>query len=92
MNLQILDPEPRRGRRAPDARNPDARNPDARTPIARPLSPLRRLGAAIGAVGRRPAAAVDLWRLWERSVVDSRTLAAAVVDAIRAWPGSKLPT
>ena len=60
--------------------------------LSAPQSPLRRLGAAIGAVGRRPAAAVDLWRLWERSVVDSRTLAAAVVDAIRVWPGSKLPT
>jgi len=46
----------------------------------------------VGAVGRRPAAAVDLWRLWERSVVDSRTLADAVADAIRVWPGSELPT
>jgi len=25
----------------------------------------------------------DFWRLWERSVVDSRTLAAAVAEAIR---------
>jgi len=60
--------------------------------LSAPQSPLRRLGAAVGAVGRRPAAAVDLWRLWERSVVDSRTLAAAVVDAISVWPGSKLST
>ena len=62
MNLQILDPEPRRGRRAPDARNPDARNPDARTPIARPLSPLRRLGflVAAGLLGLAgPAAAAE---------------------------------
>jgi len=51
--------------------------------LAAPQSPLRRLGAVVGAVGRRPGAAVDFWRLWERSVVDSRTLAAAVVDAIR---------
>jgi len=60
--------------------------------LSAPQSPLRRLGAAVGAVGRRPTAAIDLWRLWERSVVDSRTLAAAVVDAIRGWPGSGLPT
>ena len=60
--------------------------------LSAPQSPLRRLGAAVGAVGRRPTAAVDLWRLWERSVVDSRTLAAAVVDAIRVWPSSGLPT
>jgi adenosylhomocysteine nucleosidase len=51
--------------------------------LAAPQSSLRRLGAVVGAVGRRPSAAVDLWRLWERSVVDSGTLAAAVVDAIR---------
>lgn len=53
------------------------------TALSAPQSTLRRLGAAVGAVGRRPAVAVDLWRLWERSVVDSRTLADAVVDAIR---------
>lgn len=51
--------------------------------LAAPQSPLRRLGTLVGAVGRRPAAAVDFWRLWERSVVDSRTLAAALADAIR---------
>jgi hypothetical protein len=39
----------------------------------------------VGAVGRRPAAAVDFWRLWERSVVDSRTLAAALADTIRQF-------
>jgi adenosylhomocysteine nucleosidase len=60
--------------------------------LSAPQSPLRRLGAVVGAVGRRPTAAVDLWRLWERSVVDSRTLADAVADAIRAWPGSELST
>lgn len=54
--------------------------------LSAPQSSLRRLGAVVGAVGRRPAVAVDLWRLWERSVVDSRTLAAAVVDAIRHAP------
>lgn len=44
--------------------------------LARPQSTLRRLGAVVGAVSRRPAAAVDLWRLYEHAVVDGRTLAA----------------
>lgn len=44
--------------------------------LSRPQSALRRLGAVVGAVGRRPAAAVDLWRLYEHAVVDGRTLAA----------------
>lgn len=51
--------------------------------LAAPQSPLRRLGAAVTAVGRRPAVALDLWRLWEHAVVDARTLAAALVDVIR---------
>jgi len=49
-------------------------------------SPLRRLGAVVGAVGRRPAVARDVWRLWERAVVDSKTLAAAVADLIGRLP------
>jgi adenosylhomocysteine nucleosidase len=44
--------------------------------LSRPQSALRRLGAVVGAVSRRPAAAVDLWRLYEHAVVDGRTLAA----------------
>lgn len=51
--------------------------------LARPQSSLHRLGAAFGAIGRRPRAALDLWRLWERSVLDSRTLADEVVHLIR---------
>lgn len=46
--------------------------------LARPQSTLRRLGAALTAVGRRPAAARDLWRLYENAVVDAKTLAAAL--------------
>jgi len=46
--------------------------------LARPQSAVRRLGAVLGAVGRRPSAAVDLWRLYEHAVVDGRTLAAAL--------------
>ena len=37
-----------------------------------------RLGAALRTVGSRPTAAADLWRLYERAVVDSRTLADAL--------------
>lgn len=44
--------------------------------LSRPQSAFRRFGAVLGAVGRRPAAAVDLWRLYEHAVVDGRTLAA----------------
>jgi adenosylhomocysteine nucleosidase len=46
--------------------------------LARPQSVFHRLGAVIGAVGRRPGAALDLWRLYEHAVVDGRTLAAAL--------------
>jgi adenosylhomocysteine nucleosidase len=47
-------------------------------------SPLGRLGAALGAVGRRPSAALDFWRLWEHAVVDSKSLAAAVATALES--------
>lgn len=46
--------------------------------LAEAASPWRRLGAALRTVGRRPAAAADLWKLYERAVVDSRTLADAL--------------
>lgn len=52
--------------------------------LTRPQSALRRLGAAVGAVGRRPRAAVDLWRLYERAVVDARALAAALAELCAA--------
>jgi adenosylhomocysteine nucleosidase len=45
-------------------------------------SPWRRLGAALRTVGSRPAAAADLWRLYERAVIDSRTLADALEQEI----------
>lgn len=56
--------------------------------LAEPQSSMRRLGRALGAIGRRPRAAVDLWRLWEHAVVDGRVLAAAVVEMLRGLPGS----
>ncbi len=46
--------------------------------LARPQSMLRLLGGTIGAVGRRPGAALDLWRLYERAIIDGRTLARAL--------------
>lgn len=51
--------------------------------LARPQSAVRRFGAVLGALGRRPAVAADLWRLYEHAVVDGRTLAAALEDLCR---------
>jgi len=54
-------------------------------------SPSRRLGPALRTVRTSPAAAVDLWRLYERAVVDSRTLADALereVTSLRLPPPS----
>jgi len=54
--------------------------------LTRAQSPLRRLGAALGAVGRRPRTAVELWRLWELAVVDGRTLANALAAVCAELP------
>jgi len=54
--------------------------------LAAARSPWRRLGAAIRTVGRRPSAAIDLWQLWERAVIDSRTLADALERRIAELP------
>jgi adenosylhomocysteine nucleosidase len=51
--------------------------------LATPQSAARRFGRALGAIGRRPRAAFDLWRVWEHAVVDGRTLAAALVAGLR---------
>lgn len=48
----------------------------------------RRVGAALRTIGRRPAAAADLWKLWERAVIDSRSLADALERAISALPAA----
>lgn len=55
--------------------------------LSQPQPTLRRLGAALAAIGRRPGAAVDLWRLYEHAVVDAKTLAAALVELCRSLPG-----
>lgn len=52
--------------------------------LVRPQSGMRRLGAALGAIGRRPGAALDMWRLWEHAVVDGRTLAEAIERLVAA--------
>lgn len=54
--------------------------------LTRPQPALRRLGAALAAIGRRPGTAADLWRLYEHAVIDARTLAAALVDLCRGLP------
>jgi adenosylhomocysteine nucleosidase len=54
--------------------------------LARPQATLRRLGAALGAVGRRPGTAIDLWRLWEHAVLDGRTLAGALATLCGELP------
>jgi adenosylhomocysteine nucleosidase len=52
--------------------------------LAAPQSALRRFGAAVGSLARRPGAAVDLWRLWEHAVIDGRTLAAGLAETCRS--------
>ena len=54
--------------------------------LVKPQSRVRRLGAVLGALGRRPRTAIDLWHLWERAVVDGRTLAAALAELCRSLP------
>lgn len=54
------------------------------TALVQPRSAAWRLGAALGAVGRRPRVALELWRLYEHAVVDGRTLAAAVAETCAA--------
>jgi nucleoside phosphorylase len=57
--------------------------------LVKPQSSLRRLGSALRAVGRRPGAAVDMWRLWENAVVDARALADALERLIGHLPESR---
>ncbi len=54
--------------------------------LVQPQSSLRRLGAACAALGRRPGAAVDLWRLWEHAVVDGKSLAFALEQLCDSLP------
>lgn len=51
--------------------------------LVQPTSAMRRVGAALAAIGRRPAVAADLWRLWEHAVVDGRALATALARTVR---------
>ena len=52
--------------------------------LSQPLSPVRRLGTALGAIARRPGAAVDFWRLWERGLAQSQRLARGLADLVAA--------
>ncbi len=56
------------------------------TRLIAPQSAFRRAGAVIGMLGRRPAAALDLWQLWERAVVDGRALAEALGKLCASLP------
>lgn len=54
--------------------------------LVQPQSSMRRFGAAVRAMARRPKAAADMWRLWEHAVVDARTLADALERCIGSRP------
>jgi adenosylhomocysteine nucleosidase len=56
------------------------------TRLVAPQSPFRRAGSLLGMLGRRPKAALDVWQLWERAVVDGRTLAMALEDLVASLP------
>ena len=67
----------------------DAAEDELPADIARlvaPQSAFRRAGAALAAIGRKPAAAGTLWRLWEHAVVDGRALAAAIERLVSTLP------
>jgi adenosylhomocysteine nucleosidase len=62
--------------------------------LARPQTAARRFGAVLGALGRRPAVALDLWRLYEHAVVDGRELAVAIetlLGELASSPTAALP-
>jgi adenosylhomocysteine nucleosidase len=52
--------------------------------LAEPRSAWHRLGGALGALGRRPRLAFELWQLYEHAVVDGRSLAAALAELCAA--------
>ncbi len=54
--------------------------------LVTPQSAFRRAGAALAAIGRKPAAAGTLWRLWENAVVDGRALATALERLVATLP------
>jgi len=56
--------------------------------LAEATSRWRQAGAALRSIGRRPAVAADLWKLWERAVIDSRSLADSLERTIATLPAS----
>jgi len=65
--------------------------PSEITQLTEARSPWRRIGTAIRTVGRRPSAIGDLWGLWERAVIDSRTLADALEHEVATLPALSPP-
>lgn len=63
--------------------------PDDLGPVMEARSVFRRAGALVGMLGRRPRAAADLWRLWERAVVDARALAAGIEAIVASLPEAR---
>jgi adenosylhomocysteine nucleosidase len=61
------------------------------TRLAEARSPWHQIGLAIRTVGRRPSAIGDLWGLWERAVIDSRTLADALEHEVATLPALSPP-
>lgn len=61
------------------------------TRLIEPQSAFRRAGSLLGTLGRRPRAALDLWQLWERAVVDGRTLADALAALVATLPAPDGP-
>lgn len=53
--------------------------------LVQPQSAARRMGTLLGMLSRRPRAVTDLWRLWERAVLDGRTLADGLVRLIETF-------
>jgi len=54
------------------------------TRLSQPMSPMRLFGTALGAIARRPRAAVDFWQLWERSLGQSQSLAEGLLATVAA--------
>lgn len=48
--------------------------------VSKPQSTMRRFGTVLGAIGRRPKAALDFWKLWEQSLTQSQRLGQGLAD------------
>jgi len=57
--------------------------------LLEPQAATRQFGTLLGMLGRRPRAALELWQLWERAVVDGRRLAAALAEVCRSLAAAR---